>query len=361
MARIDSFLRVVVEQAASDLHLSSGTVPAIRKDGELMPLPFRVVSEAETTRYLMEIITPEQQDRFEEEQSLDFLYEIPGVARFRGNLFLHARGVGSVFRIIPSGVPAMAQLQLPPVIRTLAAMDSGLILVCGPTGSGKTTTLAAIINEINTTKSAHIITVEDPIEFVHEGVRSVVSQRQVGVHVANFADAGRAALREAPDVLVFGELRDTESFTLALSAAEAGVLVLGTMHAASAGKAVHRIIDAFPGEQAQQALHVLAANFRGIVAQHLVPRSTGEGRLAVMEVLLNTAATAQLIRDNKVHQVESYLESGDHEGEGMFGLDAMLVPVIRAGTITLKAGLGLATRPDRVAELLGETSPRPAG
>jgi twitching motility protein PilT len=353
MARLDAFLKVVVEQSASDLHLSSGAPAAIRKDGELVPLPFRVLSEQETKNLLLEVLTLDERDAFEANQTLDFLYEIKNVARFRGNLFVHARGIGSVFRVIPSTVPTLDGLQLPPVIRTVANMRSGMVLLCGATGSGKTTTLAAILHEINKTRCANIITIEDPVEFVHPALQSVVSQRQAGVHTKGFAAAAKAALRESPDVLVVGEMRDYEAIGFALSASAGGALVLGTLHASSAAKAAHRIIDTFPPDQAAQALHMFSSQFQAIIAQHLIRRATGEGRMAVLEVLLRTPATAQLLKDGKVHQIESYLESGDHEGEGMLGLDNAIVMAVKSGAVTLQDALPYANREERVMELLG--------
>lgn len=354
MARLDAFLKVVVDQNASDLHLSSGAPAAIRRDGELIPLPFRTLAEPEARKLLFEVLSLEEQDTFEAQQTLDFLHEIPGVARFRGNLFMHARGIGSVFRVIPSTVPSLESLQLPPVVRTIGQLKSGMVLVCGATGSGKTTTLAAIIHELNRNSCKNIITIEDPVEFVHHALQSSVSQRQSGVDTKGFAAAAKAALKESPDVLVVGEMRDYEAIGFALSAAAGGALVLGTLHASSAAKAAHRIIDTFPPEQAAQALHMFATQFQAIIAQHLCRRATGEGRLALLEVLLSTPATVQLIKDNKVHQIESYLDSSEHDGEGMVAMDAAIAQAIKAGLITFKDGMAYATRPERVMELVGE-------
>jgi twitching motility protein PilT len=350
MARIDAFLKVVVDQVASDLHLGTGTVPAIRRDGDLVPLPFRELTEEDMRRFVFEVLDPDQLDRFEDEQTLDFLHELPGVARFRGNLSVHARGLGAVFRIIPSALPTLEMLQLPAVIGQLCQLEGGLVLICGPTGSGKTTTLAAMINEVNRTKCKHIITVEDPVEFVHPSLLSVVSQRQVGKETPSFAAAVRAAMRESADVLVVGEMRDNETMDLALSAAEAGLLVLGTMHANSAIMAVHRFIDSFPPERTNQALLTFAAHFRGIVGQRLVRRATGEGRIAVMETVMHTQATATLIRENKAHQVDAFLEAGDHEHEGMLGMDASLAAAVRSGTLALADALPEARHPDKLRE-----------
>jgi twitching motility protein PilT len=227
LARLDSFLRLVVEQKASDLHFHSGVVPLIRHDGDLVPLNFRALSDTDARRFLLEILTPEQRTSFDRDQELDFIYNLPEVGRFRANLFQQARGIGSVFRIIPNRLPTIEELYLPPVVKKLTQLQNGLVLISGPTGSGKTTTLAALVHEINKTSSRHIITIEDPIEYVHSPLQSVVTQRQVGRHVESFSSALRSSLRESPDVVVTGEMRDLETIQVALQAAETGVLVFG--------------------------------------------------------------------------------------------------------------------------------------
>lgn len=358
MARIDSFLRVVVEQRASDLHMSSGSVPAVRRDGELVPLPFRALSDAEARRFLFEILTPEQREVFEAEQALDFVYAIEGLARFRGNLFAHALGVGSVFRIIPSRPPYIDELSLPPIARSLTELKEGLVLLCGPTGAGKTTTVAAMVNEINERDVRHVIVIEDPIEFVHDSKRSVISQRQVGVHARDYTQVVKAALRESPDVLVVGEMRGHETLDLALSAAEAGMLVIGTLHASSAAKAVHRIVDSFPEERRAEVLVILARQFRGILAQHLLRSASGEGRLPVFEVLLHNTVTAQLVRDGKVHQLEGRLQESQDQSSGMRGLDADLAARVADGSVTLAEAVRVANDADRLREWADERRAR---
>jgi twitching motility protein PilT len=268
MARIDSFLRLVAEQKASDFHFAAGTEPTIRHDGDLVKLPFRVLSEEEAKRFLFEILTPEQKTMFAKARQLDFAYVLEGVARFRVNMFMQTRGVGAVFRIIPNKIPTMDQLRLPQIIKKLLNQANGLVLVTGATGSGKSTTLAAIVNEINATTKKHIITVEDPVEFVHTSQESVVTQRQVGRDVDSFASALRSALRESPDVVVVGEMRDFETVSLAVSAAETGVLVFGTLHTNSATKAVDRIIDICPDELHEQMRGVLSVLLKGVIAQN---------------------------------------------------------------------------------------------
>jgi twitching motility protein PilT len=329
MARIDSFLRLVLDQRASDLHFHSGAVPLIRHDGDLVALPYRVLGADETRRFLWEIMSHEQRAAFEAEGELDFAYEMEEVGRFRVNVLNQSRGPGAVFRIIPKRIPTVEELKLPLSLRKLGLMQNGLVLVTGPTGSGKSTTMAAVIAEVNHNSAKHIITVEDPIEFVHDPDQSVVTQRQVGKHVESFATALRSALRESPDVLVVGEMRDLATVSLALQAAETGVLVFGTLHTNSAAKAIDRMIDVFPEEQHEQVRGLLSVLLKGVVAQTLVKRISGEGRLAAFEVLLHNYAIANMIRENKVYQIDSYLQSSESSGAGMIGLDQCLLNYVR--------------------------------
>lgn len=355
MARLDSFLRLVVEQRASDLHFAAGAKPTIRHDGELVSLPFRQLSDAEARQFLTEILSPEQRGQFETDRELDFVYDMDGGGRFRANYFEQARGMAAVFRVVPDTRPTLADLGMPDSVRKLTAHANGLILVTGPTGAGKTTTLAALVSEINRTSARHILTIEDPIEFLHAPVRSLVTQRQVGAHVDSFTNALRSALREAPDVIVVGEMRDPETIALALSAAETGVLVLGTMHTNSAASAVDRIIDATPDESRDQIRGVLSLMLRGVVAQHLVKRASGEGRVAVVEVLLQNHAIANLIREDKVHQIDGVLQSADVQTSGMLGLDNCLLSYLRKGLILQEDAWRVAKDAEwlreRVAEL----------
>ncbi|MFL5322157.1 MAG: type IV pilus twitching motility protein PilT [Myxococcaceae bacterium] len=352
MARIDSFLRLVSEQRASDLHFHSGGPPLIRHDGDLLALPFRSLSDAETRRFLFEILSAPQREQFEKDQELDFVYELQGSGRFRTNLFVQSQGVGAVFRIVPEELPTMDDLMLPPAIRKLTQLHNGLVLVTGPTGSGKTTTLAAMVNEINRTSQRHVITVEDPIEFVHKPIQSVITQRQVGVHAESFASALRAALREAPDVMVVGEMRDLETIQLALSATETGVLVFGTLHTNSAAKAMDRIIDAIPEESRDQIRSVLSVLLRGVVCQQLCKRANGEGRVAVLEILLQNYGVANMIRENKLHQLDGYLQTASNDGSGMQHLDHCIARLVREELVTLEEGLRVATYPDQLKKLL---------
>lgn len=354
MARLDSFLRLVAEQQASDLHFHAGNPPLIRHDGELEPLPFRVLSETEARRFLFEILTPDQRKTFEETNELDTIYVIDGVARFRTNMFVENHGVGAVFRIIPNRLPTVDELNLPRAMVKLTELQNGLVLVCGPTGSGKTTTLAALLHRINERSQRHVITIEDPIEFVHKSMQSAITQRQVGEHVESFAAALRSALREAPDVLVVGEMRDPETISLALSATETGVLVFGTLHTNSAAKAVDRLIDALPDENREQMRGVLSVLLRGVICQQLCKRATGEGRVAVHEVLLQSYAVSNMIRENKLHQLDGYLQTASNDGSGMQSLDHCIFRFVREGTITAEEGLRVANYPEQLKKQIDE-------
>ena len=354
MPRIDSFLRLVAEQGASDLHFHAGNVPIIRHEGELMPLPFRILSEVETGRFLLELLGEEQRAQFERTREADLVYSIEGVARFRVNIFVQSHGLGAVFRVIPNKVPTLDELNLPLALRRLTQLTNGLVLVTGPTGSGKSTTLAAMVDEINKTSQRHVISIEDPIEFLHKPIKGAITQRQVGKHAESFSSALRSALRESPDVLVVGEMRDLETIQLAISAAETGVLVIGTLHSNSAPKAIDRIIDVIPEESRDQVRSTLSVLLRGVVSQHLAKHATGEGRVAVMEVLLQSYAVSNLIRENKVFQIDGYLDAASCDGSGMQSLDASLFKLVKQGEITLDEALKLANQPESLKRLAAE-------
>ncbi len=358
MARIDSFLRLVVDQKASDLHFHAGTPPMIRHQGDLIPLPFRSLSELESRRFLLEIMSEEQREQFERDQDVDFIYEIEGVGRFRGNVFVQQRGVSGVFRVIPFKLATIDELGLPRVVKKLIKLQNGLVLVTGPTGSGKTTSLAALVHEINRTSSRHVISIEDPIEFIHEPLHSVITQRQVGDHTQTFAAALRAALREAPDVLVVGELRDVETINLALAAAETGVLVFATLHTNTAPGAVNRIIDALPEESRDQMRGALSVLLRGVIAQRLLKRSDGDGRIAALEVLLQSFAISHMIRENKVHQIEGHLQSVGNEASGQQSLDYCIFSLVRDGLVSLDEAMKAANHPDQVESMCASLPPR---
>jgi twitching motility protein PilT len=356
MARIDSFLRMVAEQKASDLHFHAGVMPMIRHDGDLVELPFRPLATDETRRFINEILSPDQRTRFEEDGELDFAYDLAGVARFRVNLMVQSRGPGAVFRIIPTSTPTLDDLDMPQAVKKLGRLSNGLVLVTGPTGSGKTTTLSAMVNEINRTQSRHIITVEDPIEFVHEPVQSVITQRQVGHHVDTFSTAMRSSLRESPDVLVVGEMRDLETVSLALQAAETGVLVFATLHTNSAAKAVDRITDVYPEDQQEQARGLLSVLLKGVVAQQLVKRASGEGRVAALELLFTNYAIANMIRESKTYQIDAYLQSGEASQQGMMSIEGCLRQLARERVITVEEALTLVPASESLKELSIELS-----
>jgi twitching motility protein PilT len=332
MAELDRFLKQVLETNASDLHLLCGQKPKLRIHGELAP----IAEEAELTverleQLLFEIIDKTQKSKFTETNDLDFAYSLEGVARFRCNYFRHKRGPGAVFRIIPTKIKSIADLQLPAVIEKLAHLQKGLVLITGPTGSGKSTTLAALIDLINTTYAKHILTIEDPVEFVHSSKKSLVRQREIGADTKGFSSAMRAALREDVDVVLLGEMRDFETISLAITLAETGQLVFGTLHTSSAAKTIDRIIDVFPPEQQAQIRVMLADSLRGIVAQQLVPTKDGKGRVAVLEILLRVPALSNVIREGKTQQITSVIQGG--KAEGMQTLDNALLELVQKQVI----------------------------
>ena len=347
-ARIDSFLQIAVEQGASDLHVRAGHVPVVRHDGELVDIPFRVLSEIEAAVLVEEIMSPEQREVYQRTHDVDLVYGVPGVGRFRVNAFQQHGGAGAVFRIIPARLPTLDDLALPPVARRLCRLQNGLVLVTGPTGSGKSTTLAAMVDEINRTQQRHILTIEDPIEHTHASLKSAVTQRQIGTHVVDFATALRSALREAPDVIVVGELRDTETMQLALNAAETGILVLGTLHTSSAAKAVPRIVDGMPESNQEEVRALLAMLLRAVIAQQLVRRASSDGRIAVVEILLQTHATATMIRENKGHLLEGFLDSQRPGESEMQSRDTALLRLVRDGQIIADDAILLARRPEQM-------------
>jgi twitching motility protein PilT len=342
MAHIDSFLRMVVDQKASDLHFQAGHSPTIRYLGDLVDIPFRVLKDQEARRFIEEILTPEQRASLAKKPELDFVYQVPDLGRFRVNVFMQARGIGAVFRVIAGTTPTAAGLRLPPSVTRIASLRDGLVLVCGPTGSGKTTTLAAIIDEINRTTARHILTIEDPVEYVHVSMTSVVTQRELHSHSGSWHLALKAALREAPDVLVIGELRDYESISLALAAAETGSLVLATLHTNSAAKALDRIVGACPDDEQPHVIQVLANVLRAVLAQQLCKLARTAGRIAAVEVLLSDVAVANMIREGKFHMIEQHIRNVENGISGVRSLDGALLELVAGGLIDVEEALGVA-------------------
>ncbi|GFO59007.1 twitching motility protein PilT [Geomonas silvestris] len=314
MARIDALFKLMSDKGASDLHLSTGAPPIFRLRGEMERQNFKALGHEELKAILFEILTQAQREHFEEHHDLDFAYSVPGLARFRGNLMMQHRGISAVFRIIPTKILSADELGLPDAVRGLTSLKKGLVLVTGPTGSGKSTTLAAMIDLINSTRSEHIITLEDPLEFIHENKMSLFNQRQIGEHSESFTTALRAALREDPDVILVGEMRDLETIHLAMSAAETGHLVFGTLHTASAAKTVDRIVDVFPKDAQEQVRAVLSEALRGVICQQLLKSADGKGRVAALEIMVGTPAIGNLIREGKTFQIPSIMQTGRKDG-----------------------------------------------
>jgi len=331
MARIDAFLKLGLAQGCSDVHLAVGVPPMLRMNGDLMPIKFRDLSQNELETYLLEILTNKQTDRLNEGHDLDFSYVGEESGRFRVNIFRKATGIGAVFRSIPSDVPTLEQLHVPPILKKFCDYHQGMVLVTGSTGTGKSTTLAAMIDYINKSRNMNIISLEDPIEFVHPSKQSQVIQREVGTHVESFADGVRSAMREDPDVILVGELRDAETISMAMTAAETGHLVLGTLHTTGAVKTIDRIIDALPGELREQTKGFLAMSLKAVVTQVLVKTPDGRGRRAILEILVNTRAIAKLITSDQTHQIPSQLQTG--KNLGMQIMDQALLEAISAKQI----------------------------
>jgi twitching motility protein PilT len=342
MAKLDELLRIMKQQNASDLHLSSGSAPYLRVHGQMVKLNYREVSQETCQSLIFQILTEKQTEIFTEHLELDFSYPLPEVGRFRVNVFMQRNGIAAVFRLIPEKVQTIEELGLPAQLLDLLDVSEGLVLVTGPTGSGKSTTLASLINLVNMNEPAHVITIEDPIEFVHSNGQALISQREVSTHTKSFHAALRAALREDPDIILVGEMRDLETISLAVTAAETGHLVLATLHTNSAIKTVDRIIDAFPQSQQGQIRVMLSESLRGIVAQALLPTADGEGRVPVVEILVNVPAVANLIREGKTHQIHSVMQTG--RSFGMVTFDSAVNELVRRGTITKEVGTNFLAR-----------------
>jgi twitching motility protein PilT len=348
---IDDLLEQLVARGASDLHLSVGTKPAVRVRGHIERIEEIETLTPETTQQLLyQILSSEQQKHFEIKRQLDFAHGVPGLARFRVNVFFQREAVGAVFRVIPEEIRTLEELGLPTSLHQLAAKPRGIVLVTGPTGSGKSTTLASVIDEVNRTRAEHILTIEDPIEFVHRHKKCIVNQREIGVDASSFAEGLKAALRQDPDVILVGEMRDLETIATALTAAETGHLVLGTLHTQSASSTVDRIIDVFPPEQQEQVRIQIAGSLQGVVTQTLIPTADGTGRVAALEILLPDDGTRNLIRQGKVEQIYTIMQTGT--AKGMQTMEQALSELTLRRVITLDMALSRSSRPDQLLGLL---------
>ena len=348
--QIDDLLRTAVERDASDIHIKAETPPLLRIYGELIPTDLPPLSREEAKRLSFSILTPEERDTFEQHWELDLGYDMEGVARFRVNVFVQRGMVGSVFRIIPLHIQTIEELALPEICRYFAERPRGLILVTGPAGCGKSTTQAAIIDHVNKTSPVHIVTVEDPIEFVHDPMVALINQRELGRDTRTFANALKYVLRQDPDVILVGEMRDLETVQLAIRAAETGHLVLGTLHTTDAVQTVDRAIDIFPTHQQQQIRMQLSVNLLGVISQILVRRADGRGRVAAFETLVAISSVRNSIRERKTHQISSVIQTGAQHG--MMTLDQSLANLARSGVITADEGEQKCKNRDEYRQIL---------
>ncbi len=345
----------VIERNASDLHLTAGAHPTVRVRGRLMPLEDYPVMTTEMTREIVySILSNDQRQRLETDWQIDFAYAIPGRARFRVNAYYQRAAIGAAFRLIPFSIKSLDELGMPTALHDMAKKPRGFVLVTGPTGSGKSTTLAAVVDEINKTREEHIMTIEDPIEFLHGHQKCIVNQREIGSDATSFAAGLKAALRQDPDVILVGEMRDLETIHTALTAAETGHLVFATLHTQDTPQTIDRIIDVFPASQQQQVRVQLSVALQGIVTQQLLPTADGAGRVAACEVLLATPAIRNLIREGKTHQIYSSLQTGGNIG--MQTMDAALATLVRSGKITQQLAEARSSTPDELRRLLGAGS-----
>src|SRR5580698_4417119 len=345
-------LMEVVHRKASDLHLSSGAHPTVRVRGRLAPLEeYPKLSGTDTREIIYSILTGDQRQRLETHWQLDFAYSIPGHARFRVNAYYQRGAIGAAFRLIPFGLTSIDDLGLPAAVHEFTRRPRGFVLVTGPTGSGKSTSLAAMIDEINQTRDEHIMTIEDPIEFLHAHKKCLVNQRELGSDAHSFAEALKAALRQDPDVILVGEMRDLETISTALTAAETGHLVFATLHTQDTAQTIDRIIDVFPPEQQGQVRVQLSVALQGVVTQQLLPTADGSGRVAACEVLVPNPAVRNLIREGKTHQIYSVLQTGS--AQGMQTMDAALVSLVRTGKVSQKLAEERSSAPDELRRLLG--------
>jgi twitching motility protein PilT len=357
VARIDAFLKLGIQQGCSDIHLAVGVPPMLRLHGDLVPIKFRELRDSELESYIAEIMTPSQSEHFARGVDLDFSYVSADGGRFRVNVFRKDTGVGAAFRAIPTQIPSLNSLALPPIVTKLCDYHQGMILVTGSTGTGKSTTLAAMIDLLNTTRRLNIISLEDPIEFVHRSKSSQVIQRELGTHIPSFAEGVRAAMREDPDVILVGEMRDAETIRMAMTAAETGHLVLGTLHTTSAVKTIDRLIDALPAEEREQTKSFLGQSLLAVVTQILVKSADGRGRRAIVEVMITTRAVAKLIQSDQTHQIPSQLQMGREYGMQLF--DQALQTALAAREINPDDAYNYATDKRAFQKYVTDTSMLP--
>lgn len=351
---IDELLHIIVDRNASDLHLCSNSEPVIREDGALRRLNYEKLTPQDTQRMMYDILSDENINKFESTLELDFSYTLPRRARFRVNIYRDRGAVAAAFRLIAQKIPTVKELNLPPILEKLVERPRGLVLVTGPTGSGKSTSLAAMINQINTTKAHHIITIEDPIEYLHEHKMCLINQRELGGDTKSFSNALRASLREDPDVLLVGEMRDTETIALAITAAETGHLVFATLHTNSAAESIDRMIDVFPPGQQEQIRVQLANNIMAIVSQQLLPRASGSGRVPANEIMIASPAVRNLIRENKTHQIPSMIQTSGNVG--MITMDQCLRDLYLRGHVTLEECMTRAVNVEELKKMINTTT-----
>ncbi|HJT16342.1 MAG TPA: type IV pilus twitching motility protein PilT [Thermoanaerobaculia bacterium] len=356
MQKIDRFLKLMTDRGASDFHMTVGRPPMLRASGSIEPIRYRMLTESDWNDLVQPITPARLWEEFTKSGDVDFSYEIPSLARFRVNLFRQQRGAGAVFRVIPTKIMTVEQLGLPDQVRRIASIRSGLVLVTGPTGSGKSTTLAAIIDLINDTRSLHLITIEDPIEFVHPNKKCLIHQREIGQHAKSFAEALKAAGREDPDIVLVGEMRDLETIAMALSAAERGTLVFGTLHTNNAAKTMDRIISVFPAAEQEGIRNVLGETIRAVVAQQLLPK-VGGGRVAALEILFASPAIGNMVREGKTGQITSAIQTGIRDG--MIDMDSSIKKLFEAGKVSAEAAYEKAIDKEQFKDLLGRQAARP--
>src|SRR5437667_1234706 len=358
-ASLSDLLKKMLEMSGSDLHITTNSPPQVRVHGHLTPLDMPQLSPAETKQLAYSVLTDAQKHRFEENLELDFSFGLKGLARFRGNLFNQRGATAAVFRVIPFEIKSFNQLALPPIVAKLCDKPRGLILVTGPTGSGKSTTLAAMLDKVNSERHEHIITIEDPIEFVHQHKNCLVNQREVHSDTKSFADALRAALREDPDVVLIGEMRDLETVEAALRIAETGHLTFGTVHTNSAASTINRIIDVFPAHQQSQIRAQLSLVLEGVLCQALLPRPDGKGRAMAMEILIPNPAIRNLIREDKIHQIYSSMQAGQDK-YGMQTFNQSLCSLYQTKQISLETALSRSSNADELQDMINRAGPLPA-